>query len=275
MILALAILSAALATNATEATGWRSVLISSVDLRLRRNAAFDASTLSRFTGYPQGAERDVFNLNTNFWARGVDFSCASPWNGGTGRLRAGTAISPRHIVFAKHFPLGKDTRVVFVDGEGNVCACYVEKLKAFEKSDIMIASLNAELPPSFHPAKILPEDYERHIGPLEGLPVVTLSQHEKALVSDMRELRTDSRRAFISFWKPKDELRLKYREWIVGGDSGSPVFLLAGDEPILLFCHAVATGGDGLHCYRREIQAAMDELCPGYRIETFDFSQKQ
>ena len=28
-----------------------------------------------------------------------------------------------------------------------------------------------------------------------------------------------------------------------------------------------------MHSFRREIQAAMDELCPGYKLEEFDFSR--
>ena len=61
---------------------------------------------------------------------------------------------------------------------------------------------------------------------------------------------------------------------IVAGDSGNPAFLLIGNEPVLLYC--LLSGGVGhgpaLHRYRREIQAAMGALCPGYRLESFDLS---
>ena len=62
---------------------------------------------------------------------------------------------------------------------------------------------------------------------------------------------------------------------IVTGDSGNPAFLLIGSEPILLYClHTGGVGhGPAIHAHRREIQKAMDELCPGYMLEVFDFSR--
>ena len=59
-----------------------------------------------------------------------------------------------------------------------------------------------------------------------------------------------------------------------GGDSGNPAFLIVDNQPILLYCLFRGGYGSGpaLHLYRREIQAAMDELCPGYTLETFDFA---
>ena len=60
---------------------------------------------------------------------------------------------------------------------------------------------------------------------------------------------------------------------IVGGDSGDPAFLLIGDEPILLYCLHYGGVGSGppLHHHRKEIQKAMDDLCPGYKLEMFNF----
>ena len=62
-----------------------------------------------------------------------------------------------------------------------------------------------------------------------------------------------------------------------GGDSSNPAFLLIGNEPILLYCLQIGDVGHGpeIHRYRREIQAAMDDLCPGYKLEAFDFSTVQ
>ena len=58
-------------------------------------------------------------------------------------------------------------------------------------------------------------------------------------------------------------------------DSGNPAFLLVGNEPILLYC--LYSGGVGhgpaIHLYAKEVQKAMDELCPSYKLESFDFSK--
>ena len=239
-----------------------------------------AVCLSRFADYPPSRGKlgfprclweKPFPANGKFWLKDVDFSCASPWNDNCGAVRAGTLISKRHIVFAKHFPLWKGCRILFVDRQGEVCPCRVEATKALEKCDIMIGLLDYEVTPDIHPAKILPDDFARHIGDGKGLPVVTFNQREQAFLSECRGMTTNSILNAASTNAAWKALGGK----IVTGDSGNPAFLLIGNEPILLYC--LLSGGIGhgpaIHRYRREIQKAMDELRPGYKLECFDFSK--
>jgi len=232
-------------------------------------AANPTNGLSRFVGYPQS-----FRPNPSFWLKDVDFSCASPWNSATGRLRAGTAISRRHIVFAKHFPLSKGCRILFIDGQGETCPCYLEKVQPIEKTDIAVGLLNAELTPNIVHAKLLPADAEERLGDLRGLPVVTLNQNEEAVLNQVGEV-PDPELASARFrGEPsKDERRNLFRKTLITGDSGSPTFLLIDKTPVLLYCLLGGGSGSGyaLHKYRREIQSAMDALCPGYALETYDF----
>ena len=248
---------------------------------VRRIAGADpAVCLSRFADYPPSRGKlgfprclweKPFPANGNFWLKDVDFSCASPWNDNCGAVRAGTLISKRHIVFAKHFPLWKGCRILFVDRQGEVCPCRVEATKALEKCDIMIGLLDYEVTPDIHPAKILPDDFARHIGDGKGLPIVTFNQREQAFLSECRGMTTNS----ISNAASTNAAWKALGGKIVTGDSGNPAFLLIGNEPILLYC--LLRGGIGhgpaIHRYRREIQKAMDELCPGYKLERFDFSK--
>ena len=244
-----------------------------------------AVCLSRFADYPPSRGKlgflrclweKPFPANDKFWLKDVDFSCASPWNSAGGAQRAGTLISKRHIAFAKHFPLWKDVRIVFVGKDGAICPCYVERTKGIEKSDIMIGLLNAEVTPNIHPAKILPPDYEKYLGDGEGFPVVTFNQKEQLFLTELDLMKTMAyplRQA--ASHNPKKENWRRFREPIVGGDSGNPAFLLIGDSPILLYCLKSGGCGSGhaYHLFRSEIQAAMDELCPGYKLESFDFSK--
>ena len=244
-----------------------------VDQRLEKSDP--AVALARFANYPTGANKDRFSFNTNFWLKGVDFSCVSPWNSGGGRVRAGTAISKRHIVFAKHFPLWKGVRILFVGEDGGVCPVRIEATKAIEKTDIMIGSLNYELTPNIHPAKILPPDFEKYIGDGQGLPVATFNQHEKVFLTELHAIPTNgSPIRGCRSQVPADRRRAGFRDKIIVGDSGDPAFMLIGNTPILMYCLTGGGCGAGpaLHCYRREIQKVMDELCPGYRLECFDFS---
>ena len=232
--------------------------------------------LSRFSDYAANGGRDRFVPNPKFWLKGVDFSCVSPWNSAAGSLRAGTAISKRHVVFAKHFALPRGSRIVFVGNDGGICPVRIEATKPIEGTDIMIASLDYELTPNVRPAKILPSDYKAHIGRGKGFPVVTFNQNEKVFLTELSRIpdadaawKQCTSRAF------RDGKRAGFREEIVRGDSGNPAFLLVGDEAILLYCLLGSGCGNGppLNLYRREIQAAMDELCPGYKLECFDFSK--
>ena len=239
-----------------------------------------AVSLSRFADYPPSKGKlgfprclweKPFPANEKFWLKDVDFSCASPWSDEAGSVRAGTLISKRHIIFAKHFPLWKGCRVLFVDQQGEVCPCRIAATKAFEKCDIMIAALDYEVTPNIHPAKILPENYADYIGDGKGLPIVTFNQSEKTFLSECSGITSDS----IIHFVPTNPTWKALSGKIVVGDSGNPAFLLIGNEPILLYC--LLSGGVGhgppIHYYRREIQKAMDELCPGYKLEEFDFSK--
>ena len=195
----------------------------------------------------------------------------SPWTDESGTLRAGTLISKQHIIFAKHFPLWKGCRILFVDQAGEVCPCRVAATKALEKCDIMIGSLDYEVTPNIHPAKILPEDYAKWIGDGKGLPIVTFNQREQAFLSQCRGITSNG----VSNVASTNEAWKALGGRIVVGDSGDPAFLLVGKEPILLYCLLSGGGGHGpaIHRYRHEIQRAMDELCPGYKLECFDFSK--
>lgn len=237
-----------------------------------------AKSLSRFIDYPVNARKDIFRPNTNFWAKGIDFSCASPWNSSSGALRAGTLISRRHIVYAAHYPLAAGTRIVFVDGDGNVCPCNLEKSKKIAGTDIMIGSLNAEVTPNINPARLLPHDFAKYLsGCGAGLPIATFNRQEKLFLTAAGAIPTSrSPNAYAHSLIPARKEFQNHRERIVVGDSGNPAFLLLNGEPVLLYClHYGGCGaGPALHLYAFEIQRIMDELCPGYRLEFYRFKRR-
>lgn len=243
-----------------------------VDARLR--VADPTNGLARFYGYPSGAANDRFTPNPKFWAKDVDFSCASPWNSQGGPLRAGALVSKRHIVFAQHFPIGKGTRISFVDNEGVVCACRIAGVRPIQGTDITVASLDYEVTPNIHPAKILPQNYGEFIGSGTGLPIVTFDKNERLTVSDWWEVPTNGVWRIGKGVYPKDQRRQAFVSALKSGDSGNPAFLIVGNEPVLLYnLHGGGCGsGSAMHSFRKEIQAAMDELCPGYKLESFDFA---
>ena len=247
----------------------------SVDARLA--AASPTNGLARFVGYPNGAKQDTFTPNPAFWAKDVDFSCASPWNSVHGNLRAGTLISKRHVLFAKHFPLAKGARILFVDRKGDVCPCRIADMRPIANSDAVVGLLNYEVTPNIRPAKILPLDWAGALGAGAGLPVVTLNQKEEAVVGELGGLSPLGGGSWIGARQPDPgTLRGAFARRIVSGDSGNPVFLLVGNEPVLVYCLHTGGGGGGpaVHALRIAIQAAMDALAPGYRLETVDLVKR-
>lgn len=235
-----------------------------------------ASPKERFVDYARNAAKGRFIANTNFWAYGVDISCASPWNSMSGNLRAGTAISPRHIVFANHYPLSVGTRLLFVGADGGVCPVYLTATKRVADCDICIGLLNAELTPNIMPAVILPPNYTNVLGNAMGQTILTLNQHEQGIRGRMvGTSERQSRSSLLSASTITKGPDAALSGTIVTGDSGNPAFLIYKGRAILLYCLLGPHGGSGpaLHRYRRQIQDAMDELCPGYKLAEFDFSK--
>ena len=225
-------------------------------------------------GFPRCLWEKPFQANEKFWLKGVDFSCVSPWNDSSGALRAGTLISKRHIIFAKHYSLWKGVRILFVGQDGEVCPCRISATKALEKTDITIGLLDYEVTPNIRPAKVLPANFADYIGEGKGLPIVTFNQREQAYLSQLNGITTKVNLSAVT------NVSSTNRNWkalagrIGPGDSGNPAFLLIGNEAIFLYCLSSGGVGNGaLEFYHRdEIQKAMDELCPGYKLETFDFA---
>lgn len=233
------------------------------------------NSLARFVGFPAGAKEDKYVLNADFWAKDVDFSCVSPWNSHSGLFRAGTLISKRHIIFAKHYPISIGSRIVFVGQDGGVCPCYLKETRTIGRSDVMIGLLDAEVTPNIKPAKILPLDAEKYIGDASWLPVATFNQKKELLVLDLFPIPTNGAptKGIAARTSTKAQRR-KFEKKIIMGDSGNPTFFILGDQPVLLYClKGGGCGcGPGIHLYQREIQAAMDQLCPGYKLEIADLS---
>jgi len=226
-------------------------------------------------GFPRGLFQNPFPANPDFWLKDLDFSCASPWSDQYGNLRAGTAISRRHVISAKHFPLAAGTRIAFVGVNGDVSHYSIKATKALAEPDIMIGLLDYELTPDVHPAKVLPPNYEKWLTHHTYWPVVTLNQHERTVLTELVCISNAPPRTMILInGRVSREEQKKFSGCVVLGDSGSPAFMLYKGKPILLYCIMASGPGFGpmIHENRQEVQRAMDDLCPGYKLDEFDFT---
>ena len=202
--------------------------------------------------------------NTNCWAYGIDLSCASPWNSADGRYRAGTAITKRHVLFARHYSLGSGA-IYFVDVAGRIITNSIIGVDSHihPKVDISVGILSQDLPDSIHPAKILPHGYYEYIREGARLPVLTLDQDEHAIVHDIQAISST-----IIGNLPTGK-RLEFYEGIVNLDSGNPRFIVVSNEVVLL--HAMHTGGLGagpfVSSYKDDIEALMDSLSSRFGLD--------
>ena len=271
-----------------------SVLARSIDDRLIGKTT--SNSLAVYKNYIQNATTNVFVPNADCWASGIDFSCASPWNSGDhGNWRAGTLISQRHFLMASHFRVPLNSYLTFREPNGNritrrfVAFVSITNSPALDEMttamgwntisniDLCVGLLDSDVPDSIHPAKILPPDFAEWMKNGRGLPVFTLDQEEKALVFDMSNLSVFSRGngMMALSMNSKRNSRVRFSEPLVTFDSGNPTYFVFDSQAILIGCLYSGGAGGVPSCafYHAEIQAAMDELCVGYALQFFDFSE--
>ncbi len=227
----------------------------------------------------EGKEKAIFSTqdhstpayvrNTDCWAAGLNLTGISPWNSNGGVRRAGTLISPRHIILAAHYPLSIGDTVRFVDSGNTVIdrtIAGVESLGWPAAPDFQVCVLNADATGCDY-AKVLPSDWADYL-PNEAtlIPVFGLDQEEKALVRDINTIGATS----VSCQVPTDETRLEFYETVISGDSGNPSFVVISDELVLLSVWTYGGAGSGhfISAYKSEIEAAMVSLGGGYSTLT-------
>jgi hypothetical protein len=190
--------------------------------------------------------------NNQCWAADFDLSCISPWNSRDGNLRAGTLITPRHILLAAHYNLKAGDTIRFVSKENRIEDRLILKHKNYTDwqtnyPDITVCLLEKDLPSDFTPCLFLPENYGSYIkNEGKGLPVICTDQEEKALVSDLSSLCQKSLSAETNMFvlaEPEDPARALFYESKMMGDSGNPVFLVLKNKLVLI--GVLTYGGPG------------------------------
>jgi len=226
--------------------------------------------------------------NVDCWAADLDLSCISPWNDYAGVLRAGTLISPRHVLFAHHYPIGWEHGAAMVLGA--VVRFVTPSGVAVDRTitaaedlglvggvpDFIVALLDSDVAGcSF--AKVLPSDWEDFFpandsgGRGYGLPAFGTDQEEKAIIFDVgggpgNENEALENGGICYTMPPTDATRYSFYESLIAGDSGNPTFLVINDELVLLTVATTAFTGSAVTAYRAEINAAMATLGGGYSL---------
>jgi hypothetical protein len=266
-----------------------------------RLAGKNATHLPIYTSQNHGAATYV--RNSACWAAGIDLTPISPWNSRGANTRAGVLVSPRHILFAAHYPLEVGDTIRFVNASNVVVTRAISAKQelfwpgASGTTDVVVGLLDSAVDSGIGFAKVLhpssmaqlPIPYAEEGNPYQlanggnsiwPVPMLVIDQEEKALVADCRwggqgvKHPTITVENFTMAYPKIGTHRRTFSEEVIGGDSGNPAFFVFGNQLVLatLLWAGSAGGGSFLREMFSDINAAMTTLGGGYQLTAFDFS---
>lgn len=224
--------------------------------------SINSETIARLNNKNPATDRPVYNIqdphkkqfirNTSCWINGVtNISCFSPaqLSGATWSHRAGTLITKKHMVYARHFPISilpGGTPILFVDENNNVVTRNLVSQAADTNSDLLVGLLDSEVPDNIKIAPVLPSDFIKYFPTGKSFLVVALDQEEKAILrlcfslQDNQFYTGELNEPWID---PSLSKHSNFCEQIVVGDSGNPCFTIINNQLVLLGCwHSIAYG---------------------------------
>lgn len=264
---------------------------STINKLQNKNASTDRLVYSYQDPYYNGIGQ--FTRNSSCWINGVtNISCFSPaqLNGTTWQQKAGTLLTTKHVIFAKHFKpsiISGGTPLIFVDENNNVVRRNLVQTVDDIIGDICIGLLDTDVPNNIKIAKVLPKNYNQYItiGNTNNIPnpptdilAIGLDQEEKAILMAWESVydivypnsgnpitsqgtlivTTNTTGVSSSFTTYN-----AFTETIVSGDSGNPAFVIIDNELVLLSCWLVPTGGPFVTARYDAINSMIENLSPG------------
>lgn len=237
--------------------------------------------------------------NAARWTAAWDLTCLSVWNTTGGEERAGTLVSPRHVLFARHYPpaVGATLRFVKLDGTVVTRTLSATQTVAYPDgvtSDTLVGRLDSDVPAGIGFARVLPAASNARLPSIvvpvggttlvtndpttDGVPCVRLNQIKRASVGNLY-YRTNVERTVAghginaAFRRPGSDRDAMY-EAVVDGDSGHPAFMPVNGVICIVTQWYAGGGGNGGDAgnMATEINAAMTTLGGGYQLTEVDVS---
>tara|TARA_Y100000004_G_scaffold140260_1_gene159356 strand:- start:3514 stop:5478 length:1965 start_codon:yes stop_codon:yes gene_type:complete len=247
--------------------------------------ATNGSMLEGFTDPNGNLEAGGWDASRNvgFWGKDIDFTAVSVWNSrgyGTSsdyRMRGATAVTPRHIVMAKHFPLSATDGISFVEPDGTWISRNVIRVASDGSTDIAVALLDTALPSTIKPVKVVPSDFESYfdrdsVGNIDenARPICVGFDHEKkGLFFQVTKAGAGASKVITYFDgslvpAPYDEIA----EDLESGDSGNPLFIIIDGEPVLLTSWYTTSSSPAYHSYISTINGLIASVDSAQGIST-------
>lgn len=230
-----------------------------------------------------------FTRNTQCWAYDLDLTCASAFNNRGGMQRAGTLITPRHVILAAHFPYTVGDSVYFITKDNQTIRRKVIAELTTDISyypDIQLVTLDSGVPSNITPCLFLPSNFGTYLkNNGKGLPSLYFDQDENALVADIQMINSGG--SFVQ-QMPTALNRKVFFEEVITGDSGDPVFLILNNKLVLLNCFTFSSGGTALTYFANLVsggtfpEQSLDDMIAtvdakvgantGHKVKFFDFT---
>lgn len=240
-----------------------------------------AGATTKSLWYTRGSDTGKWEQNPNVFiysgTRAVNLNGQSPWNSQGKYARSGTLISPRHIIFAKHFPFSASTTIVFIAPDNSVVSRKIEKVEFATSTsiDIGVALLDRDVPESIPFYPIVPSNvWQQYLSTAANadIPIIYLDQEDKVGVQNVKANAFYNNSVNMSHVKGAGK-RAEFDEPIIVGDSGNPAFAVVGGQPVLLFTHFDVPFGPNFSTHFNLINFLMSKLGGGYQLSTLDLSR--
>ena len=192
------------------------------------------------------------------WSRNFDMSGVS-----FNQRMTATLVTRRHVVMAGHYLRKPGDKVIFHDRQGKRLERTLVKTKRL-KYDVGVGLLDRDVPAThrIYPLPVTREDFSGII----GRTAVITDQNRRLFFHEITRVNQYT----TGFQHPKPTLH-GHAKKLIAGDSGNPSFLISGNELVLIETHTFGGAGAGPFyggaVIQKNLQAAIDEMAPGYRLK--------
>ena len=244
-------------------------------------AILSGKTAPTFAGSPPYAngicnifQSDGVTRNANLWCSSLDLT-AIPVHSGGGYTN-GVLITKRDMIFAAHF--GAGGTVTFVDSSNNQITRNIVATRTLtnpvdDGADILVATLDSDVPSSITPWKLLPFNFRLYLPqPQYGYPCLFTNQDRTILCGDMVSIPAGST-GDITITKPIDATRAQWYYPVRGGDSGATAFtVINGTAVHITDWHYAGASGPSDADNISAINAAIAANGSPYSVSTIDLT---
>jgi hypothetical protein len=272
--------------------------LATAEVNSRISGKTAANSLRIYNNYATNGASLVFERNPNCWINSIaNKSCISPWNSYERSRRAGTLITPRHVIFCAHYDffVPANYKIYFVTDAGAVVERTILRTKrhpnygspfAFN-NDIVIGVLDEDVPSTIQCVKFFPNDWNDYLIQNVRTPSLRLNQHEEALAGDFFVGSIAQETAYHLV--PTEQDRLNFylslaaptQTGLYGGDSGNGGFLVINSQLVLtnVWTYGGAGAGTSVTNEKSFINTMIGQLdsevstISGYAIQELDLSQ--